>query len=196
MGDPVLWKQCLQYRGRPSTWTQREGAVVLPWIEHRCSVDKSLTCQWGLPPPCISSSSAWGSPSPPSPPSHSGPPPTSPGVSTGPWNERYEGGKGKGREERQARMVALAGVWEDCCQKLHTTTSDVIWGVWQYGSDVRRWTDVFDLPIPGISGPTSDGRQTASGTFSVGACDPWTEPREIRQSCRENQNNMCFRKPH
>lgn len=141
MGDPVLWKQCPQYRGRPSTWTQCEGAVVLPWIEHRCSVDKSLTCQWGPPPPCISSSSAWGSPSPPSPPSHSGPPPTSPGVSTGPWNERYEGGKGKGREERQARMVALAGVCEGCCQKLHTTTSDVIWGVSQYGSDVRGGTD-------------------------------------------------------
>lgn len=61
---------------------------------------------------------------------------------------------------------------------------------------IKQSTCIVDLPIPGISGPTSDERQTASGTFSVGACDPWTEPREIRQSYRENQNNMCFRKPH
>lgn len=33
-----------------------------------------LTCPWGRPPPYISSSSAWGSPSPPSPPTHSSPP--------------------------------------------------------------------------------------------------------------------------
>lgn len=31
----------------------------------------------------------------------------------------------------------------------------------------------INRPIPGISGPTSDGHQTAFETSSAGACDPW-----------------------
>ena len=52
----------------------------------------SLTCQQGQPPPCISSSSVWGSPFPPSPPSRSEPPLMSLLVSAEPWTTRTSWG--------------------------------------------------------------------------------------------------------
>lgn len=122
-GDPVKRLVVVLQSAAAFAGGNRKSAFITSCESGRAWGGRSLTCPRGRPPPCISSSSALGSPSPPSPPTRSSPPLTSLWASAEPGTG---GGAGPGGGARShGAKPASSQFWLNCSVKRFFQTSEM-----------------------------------------------------------------------